>query len=152
MEIAFTLLGVAVGSGSALAAQLLVRRREERRHWVGIMFEACAKIYMLEDEFMAAVGTADPPPYCQGERFMRWSRGDRAHAGAHLRLVSGNERLHELEVGLRESGRQIWHRARDRGSSAEQEEFGAMLDQHRALLEQFVTEARPSVRRSMSRA
>jgi hypothetical protein len=151
MEIMLTLVGVVLGSGATLVAQLTVRRREERERWVGIMLDACASIYMLEDEFMAAAGLFHPPPYFESERFMRWSRRDRALAAARLKLVADNGRVHELEAELRESGRKLWHFARQRGADATRQELAEGLDRHRELLDEFVRVARLSLRRGSLR-
>ena len=151
MEIALTLAGVVVGSAGTLIAQLAVRRREERERWVGVMLEACASIYMLEDEYLACAGMAHPPPYFASERFQRWSRQERALAGARLRLVADQERLHEIESELRASGKRLWWLAREAGPAADPDDFETKVDCHRELLEEFVSTARTSLRRGSVR-
>lgn len=146
MDITLTLAGVVLGSGATLAGQLLVRSREERERWIGIMLDACANIYMLEDEFLASAGLHRPPPYFAGERYERWSRRDRALAGARLRLVTESPELLGLESQLRESGRRLWHFAHSGGADAEEADLALLLHAHRLVLESFVATSQRTMR------
>ena len=142
MEIALTLLGVVIGSGVTLVGQIIVRRREERERWAGVMLETCAIIYRLEDEFMSSVTRAFRQPFYETDRYKRWSRSDRAHAAARLRLVSDCQRLHDLDSRLRDSGRTIMRLAQQDGTAISSAEVKAWSDQHEGLLDEFMSVAR----------
>lgn len=149
MEVILALVGVIIGSGTTLAAQLGVRRREERERWLATVLDACAAIYKIEDAFISIIDLAGGPPFLLEERAARWPRDERAQAGARLRLVTDNDDLQNLETELRISGKALWNYAQRDDATLNDLQEG--LDEHRAMLERFVEAARPILRQGSLR-
>jgi hypothetical protein len=136
-EALFGLLGALVGAAAAVGGQFIVRRRQERERWVGVLLEDCAHIYMLEDSFIGAVSEAfsEPP---RPERLRDWPRSERAMAGARLTIVCSDDELLKRAEGLTDSGKELWYTAQ--GHS--EEEFYEAMERHRVALADFVARAR----------
>ncbi len=140
MELVIPLIGVALGGGLALAGQLLLRQREEGERHKRLLLDDCAVIFELEDEFMAACGIVARGG--DDSRLQDWSRRDRARAGGRIRMLANDHHLIELEDQLRQSGRDLFW-SLDRGDGFDK--IGPHLDEHRQVLDQFLSRASQSV-------
>jgi hypothetical protein len=141
-EILVGLMGAAIGAGAAIAGQFLVRRREERERWVGLLLDDCARIYMLEDSYTGALWEAFGGP-SEPERLADWPRAERAMAEARLTIVCTDDGLIDSVTTLRDNGRAMWHAAQ----SGAQPQWDELLQTHRRHLHQFVARARVAARR-----
>ena len=144
-EVVIGLVGALVGATAAVAGQFVVRRREERERWVGLLLEDCAKIYVLEDSYIGAIWEAFGE-LKQPARLKDWSRTDRAQAQARLTIVCTDDALLSVADSLRENGRAMWHAA----SSGDQPEWDRLLDKHRQNLAQFVARAKITARQGQT--
>lgn len=138
-EIIFGILGALIGGSLAVTGQLVVRRREEREHWVSVLLEEAARLAMLEDIYMTAVWVAFHEHNRQP--LQDWPLGDRQMAAAKLRLVSTDSQLGPTVEDLRKNGRTLFHLT---APGMTQNAFDLHLDLHRSLLENFIATAQES--------
>jgi hypothetical protein len=140
-EVIVGLLGALVGAAVAVGGQYVVRRREERERWVGLLLEDCAKIYVLEDSYTGALWEAFGDPQDPG-RLEDWPPQDRALAEARLTIVCTDGELIAAVGALRDTGRAMWHAAKD----GDRSEWDRLLEKHRENLARFVSRAQVAAR------
>lgn len=140
-EALFGLVGAMIGAAAAVGGQMVVRRRQERERWVGVLLEECARIYMLEDSFAGAVWEAFGQPRNPG-RLADWSRSDRAMASARLTIVCTDDELLASADALTSTGKELWHVAQ----TGSKDEWNEARDRHNRGLADFVARARTAAR------
>jgi hypothetical protein len=141
-EALFGLVGALIGAAAAVGGQMVVRRRQERERWVGVLLEECARIYMLEDGFASAVWEATFGAPRNPGRLADWSRSDRAMASARLTIVCSDDDLLASAEALTRTGKALWHVAQ----TGSKDEWNEARDRHARGLADFVARARTAAR------
>jgi hypothetical protein len=139
-EALFGLLGALIGAAAAVGGQVVVRRRQERERWIGVLLEESARIYMLEDSYIGALWEAFGEPQ-DPARLRDWPRSERAMAGARLTIVCSDDELLKSAEDLTSIGKELFHEAR-----RSEEDLYEGQERHRRALEAFVARARTAAK------
>ncbi|MFG1936311.1 hypothetical protein [Micromonospora tulbaghiae] len=139
---AFGLIGALIGAIAALAGQLLSIRATARRQLILRLHEACAIVWMLEQEVDYAAWEA-----LRGKvgRLDSWDFSARRKAEAEIRLLSTrNDLLNGLKA-LTAAGIKLSIAVSVDQSSLDHDEVKMLRIKHRDALERFENQARVAI-------